>query len=62
MCAYVSPSVGMYLSASCVCISMLAFMCVPARVHEGICVSSSVRPFVCLSVCLSACMSVRPNV
>ena len=58
MCAYVYPSVRMYLSASCVRVSMLAFVCVHVRVREGVCVN----PSVCLSVCLSACMFVRPNV
>ena len=50
MCAYVYPSVRMYLSAPCVRLSMLAFVCVNARVREGVCVIPSVRRFVCLSV------------
>ena len=58
MCAYVYPSVRMYLSASCVHISMLAFVCVHACVREGICVNPSVRP----SDCLSACMFMHPNI
>ena len=66
MYAYVCPSVRMYLNASCVRVSMLPFVCVHARVREGVCVSpsarQSVRPSVCLSVRLSACMFVRPNV
>ena len=49
MCAYFYPSMRMYLSASWVHISMLAFVCVHARVREGVCVGPSVRPFVCLS-------------
>ena len=52
MCAYVYPSVRIYLSASCERVSMLAF------VREGAYVSPSVR----LSGCLPACMFVRPNV
>ena len=62
MYAYVCPSVRMYLSASCVRVSMLPFVCVHARVREGVCVSPSVRPSVRLSVRLSKCMFVRPNV
>ena len=64
MCAYVYPSVRMCLSASCVRVRMLAFVCVHARVHEGVCVGlsarHSTRPSVCLclSACLSACMFV----
>ena len=95
MCAYGSPSVRMYLSASCVRVSMLPFVCVHARVRDCVYVSpsvclpvcpracscvqmfdrtslrSSMHAFVCLharvregvrpSVCLSACMFVRPN-
>ena len=48
------PSVRMFLSASSVRVSMLATLCVHVRVREDICVSPSVRPFVC--------MFVRPNV
>ena len=59
MCAYVYPSVRMCLSASCVRVRMLAFVCVHARVHEGVCIGPSARhstrPSVCL--CLSACLS-----
>ena len=55
MCAYVYPSVRMYLSASCVRVSMRAFVCVQARVREGVCVSPSVRPSVRPSVHLSVC-------
>ena len=62
MYAYVCPSLRMYLSASCVRVSMLPFVCVHARVREGICVSPSVRLSVYLSVRLSKCMFVRPNV
>ena len=62
ICAYVYPSVPMYLSASCVRVSILAFVFVHARVREGVCVTPSERPSVRLSVCLSACMFVRPNV
>ena len=50
ICAYVYPSVRMYLSASCVRVSMLAFVLVHVRVREGVCVSPSVRPSVHLSV------------
>ena len=50
MCAYGSPSVRMYLSASCVRVSMLPFVCVNARVRDCVYVSPSVRPSVCLSV------------
>ena len=46
MCANVYPSVRMYLSASCVRVSMLAFVCVHARVRKW----EAVHPFVCLSV------------
>ena len=57
---------AMYLSASCVRVSMLAFVFVHARVRAWgrMCESirPPVRPFVCLSVCLPACMFVRPNV
>ena len=57
MSAYVYTPVRMYLSASCVRVSMLAFVCVHARVREGVCVSRSVgrsvRPSVRPSVCLS---------
>ena len=66
ICAYVYPSVRMYLSASFVRVSMLAFVFVHARVRawERMCESirPPVRPSVCLSVCPSACMFVRPNV
>ena len=58
VCVYVYPFVRMYLSASCVRVSMLAFVWVHAHEREGVCVS----PSVCLSVCLSACMFVRSNV
>ena len=44
-------AVRMYLSASCVCISKLAFVCAHVRVREVVCVSPSVRPSVYLSVC-----------
>ena len=53
MGAYVCPSVRMYLSASCVRVKMLAFVCVHARVREAECVSPSVRPSVHPSFCLS---------
>ena len=46
MCAYGCPSVRMYLSASCVRVSMLPFMCVHVRVRDCVYVS----PSVCLSV------------
>ena len=46
----------------CVYVSMLAFVCMHARVREGVCVSASIRWSVRMSVCLSACMFVRPNV
>ena len=48
MCAYVCPSVRMYLSASCVRVSMLAFV----RVRVYVTVRPSVRPSVCLSTCM----------
>ena len=57
MYAYVSPSVRIYLSASCVRVSMLAFVSVHARKREGVCVSPSVR----LSVCLSVRVHVRAS-
>ena len=41
---------------------MHAFVCLHARVCEGLCLSPSVRHSVRLSVCLSACMLVSPNV
>ena len=60
MCAYVYPSVRMYLSASFVRVSMLAFVCMHARVREGADVSPSVRPpLVCLSVCTCTCSCVQ---
>ena len=55
MCAYVYPSVRMYLSASCVRVTMLVLVCVHARVSEDVCVSPSVR----LSVCPRACSCVQ---
>ena len=55
---YVYPSVLMYLSTSCVRVSMLAFVCVHPRMREGVCVSPSVRPFF-LSVCPRACSCVQ---
>ena len=58
VCAYVCPSVRMYLSSSCVRVSMPAFVCVHARVREGVYVS----PFVRTSVRPSTFMFVRPNV
>ena len=61
MCAYVYPSVRIYLSASCDRVSMLAFVCVHARVREVVCVSPSVRPFVCLSGCPSVRMHIRAS-
>ena len=61
MYAYVCPSVRMYLSASFVRVSMLPFVCVHARVREGVCVSPSVRPSVCPSVCSSVQMHVRAS-
>ena len=77
MCAYVCPSVRMYLSVSCVRVSMLPFVCVHAGVREGVCVSPSVRfdrtslrssmhTFVCLHARVreGVCLSppVRPSV
>ena len=71
MCTYVYPSGYMYLSASCVRVSMIAFVCVHARVREGVCVSPSLRPsVVCLSVrvhvraskCFRAYLLARPSV
>ena len=59
MCAYVYQSVRMYLSASGVRVSMLASVCVHARVREGVCVSPSVRSSVYLSVCPRACSCVQ---
>ena len=51
---------------TCVPSSMYAFVCLHARVREGVCLSPSGHPSVRLSVrpsvCLSACMFVRPNV
>ena len=58
MCAYVYPTGRMYLSASSVRVSMLAFVCVHARVREGVCVSPSVAS-VRLSVCPRACSCVQ---
>ena len=55
MCAYGSPSVRMYLSASCVRISMLPFRCVHARVRDCVYVS----PSVCLPVCPRACSCIQ---
>ena len=49
MCTYVCPSVRMNLSASCVRVNMPPFVCVHAYEREGVCVSPSVRPSVCLS-------------
>ena len=59
MFAYVYPFVRMYLSASCVRVSMLAFVYVNARVREGVCVRLSVHPSVCLPVCPRACSCVQ---
>ena len=52
MCAFVYPSDRMYLSASCVRVSIPAFVCVHARVREDVCES----PSVCLSVRPSVCL------
>ena len=59
MCAYVYPSVRMYLSASCVRVSILAFVYVHARVREGVYVRKTVRPSIHLSVCPRACSCVQ---
>ena len=55
MYAYVYPSLRIYLRASRVRVSMLAFVCVHARVREGVCVSSSVRLSVGVHVRASKC-------
>ena len=55
MYAYVYPSVHVYLSTSSVRVSMLAIVCVHARVREGVCVS----PSVCLSVRPRACSCIK---
>ena len=62
MFAYVYPSVRMYLSTSCVRLSILVFACVHARVREGVCVIPSVRPCFRPFVCLSVYLSVRVHI
>ena len=66
MCESIRPFVCLSCACSCIqmsdrtCMhsSMHAFMCLHARVREGICLNLSV----CLSIYLSACMFVNPNV
>ena len=71
MCDSVRPSVCLSVCPrSCVQMfdrtsvrsSMHAFVCLHAHVREGVCLSPYVRPSVLPSVCLSACIFVRPNV
>ena len=54
VCVWLSVR-GMYLSASCVRVSMLPFVCVHARVRDCVYVS----PSVCLPVCPRACSCVQ---
>ena len=41
------------------CVSMLAFVCVDARVREGVCVRPSVHPRACSCVQMFFCTCVR---